>query len=330
MKALILSITFMVFTPLFIYGTPEIMTNSESNELPRLHLNPLTCSDDEKDLLPGQWINSYIIDDVIDYFIINNKKENSVVHIPSSVYQYYCADEDYTNIFQLILDSNVTEKDFILITINTAPLEGIHWVLGIIHLKYKKIIILDSLYGKTLNIDDHFNNLIVLTTICYDSTNFYHKKNLKINIDEWEMVYACDAMQQDNMYDCGLFICIHAYSFITDTNFFNPPSSLAGREWIFYNFIEFSKFKETQKDHPYFNRNIEYILTPKDIDTILIDQLQLRDERIIKYVISETPIQPLTIKVIENESYYRAKSLLKKIKHLIDVLILLFFKRYIQ
>jgi len=113
------------------------------------------------------------------------------------------------------LDSDALNKDFILVTINTKPLQGEHWILGVIHLKRKKFIILDSLLSQNER-EEHFINLLQITCLCYNVVNYFYETNLNFKLHEWQCVYANDAIQQTNSFDCGLYVCIHAFCCIKE------------------------------------------------------------------------------------------------------------------
>jgi len=215
--------------------------------------------------MPYCWISSFVIDDVISFFIANNEKDKSVLYIPSNMYEYFFI-KDYINILQTFLDSDALNKDFILVTINTKPLQGKHWILGVIHLKLKKIIILDSLLSQNER-EEHFINLLQITSLCYNVANYFYETNLTFKLHEWQCVYANDAIQQTNSFDCGLYVCIHAFCCIKEIYFFNEPSN-SGREWLFYNFNEYSKLKNQEKFKNSENQ-YRHILNDIDINNII-------------------------------------------------------------
>lgn len=236
-------------------------------EFPKFKLNPLTLSNGFKTLLPGEWISSFIIDDVISYLIINYGKEKCILYIPSGIYEYFYAMQDNTNILQKFLDTDILKMDLILITINTH-LRGEHWILGIIHLKLKMIIILDSL----LSLDErkeHFLCLLQITYLCYNASNYCNETSLKFYLSEWQCVYANDSIQQSNMFDCGLYVCLHAFCYVTDTYFFNTPSN-DGREWLYYNSKKYSELNNQKliQDHTYFKKYETKLLNSEDIKNL--------------------------------------------------------------
>lgn len=263
-------------------------------ELPKLKLNNTVNLKGFETLMPCCWISSFIIDDVISYLIINNKKDGSILYIPSNMYEYFYI-KDYTNIIQIFLDSDALNKDFILVTINTKPLQGEHWILGVIHLKLKIIIILDSLLDDNQR-EEHFINLLQITFLCYNVANYYYKTNLKFKLHEWQCVYAKDAIQQTNSYDCGLYVCIHAFYYIKDISFFNEPSN-SGREWLFYNYNEFSKFKN-KEEFKFSENQYRHILNNADISKIM--SMENENVEDVQFSVDNIPIQQLTINLKNN------------------------------
>lgn len=263
-------------------------------ELPKLKLNNTVNLKGFETLMPCCWISSFVIDDVISYLIINNKKDGSILYIPSNMYEYFYI-KDYTNIIQTFLDSDALNKDFILVTINTKPLQGEHWILGVIHLKLKIIIILDSLLDDNQR-EEHFINLLQITFLCYNVANYYYKTNLKFKLHEWQCVYAKDAIQQTNSYDCGLYVCIHAFCYIKDISFFNEPSN-SGREWLFYNYNEFSKFKN-KEEFKFSENQYRHILNNADISKIM--SMENENVEDVQFSVDNISIQQLTINLKNN------------------------------
>lgn len=272
--------------------------SKDKKELPKLKLNNTANLKGYETLMPCCWISSFVIDDVINYFIINNEKGSSILYIPSNMYEYFYI-KDYTNIIQTFLDSDALNKDFILVTINTKPLQGEHWILGVIHLKLKKIIILDSLLDQNER-EEHFINLLQITFLCYNVANYYYETNLKFKLHEWQCVYAEDAIQQTNSFDCGLYVCIHAYCYIKNIFFFNEPSN-SGREWLFYNFNEYSKFKNLE-EFKITENQYRHILNNVDINNILsMENENLEDAQ---FSIDYVPIQQLTISAKKSITFF--------------------------
>jgi len=204
--------------------------------------------------------------------------------------------QDNINILQKFLNNDTLKMDLIMIIINTH-LRGEHWILGIIHLKLKMIIILDSL----LSLDErkeHFIRLLQITYLCYNIniSNYCNKISLKFNVSEWQYVYANDSIQQSNTFDCGFYVCLHAFCFITDSYFFNISSN-DGRVWLFYNSKKYLELidKKLAQDHTYFKKDDTKLLNSKDITYLTkIAYEQLED---LYFTTHTIPIQPLTIKL---------------------------------
>jgi len=104
-------------------------------------------------------------------------------------------------------------------------------------------------------------------------------------------VYANDALQQSNTYDCGLYVCFHAFCYITDSYFFNTSSN-GGRKWLFYNSKKYLELldKKSAQDHTYFKENDTKPLNSDDITNIT--KLAKKQIENLFYT-----IQPLTIKL---------------------------------
>jgi len=98
------------------------------------------------------------------------------------------------------------------------------------------------------------------------------------------------------MFDCRLYVCLHAFCYITDTYFFNTHSN-DGREWLYYNSKKYSELNNQKlvQDHTYFKKYETRLLNSKGITKFKkITNEQLED---FFFTIHSIPIQPLTIKL---------------------------------
>ncbi|XP_050541193.1 uncharacterized protein LOC126905498 [Daktulosphaira vitifoliae] len=199
---------------------------------------------DNESLISQEWIQSNVLDDIINYLIISNEKENSVEYIPSGIYSFFLI-KDYSILKNIFSISDILKKDMIIISINTDLLKGCHWILGIIHIKQKKIIILDSFLIMKSDLTIHFSTLLRMLFLFYTISSYCNGTDFMLNINEWELVKASNALQQKNNYDCGLFVCLHALSFLTDQNF-EHISSEFDRHWLLEQFNNYTELKKNK------------------------------------------------------------------------------------
>ncbi|XP_050541191.1 uncharacterized protein LOC126905497 isoform X2 [Daktulosphaira vitifoliae] len=199
---------------------------------------------DNESLISQEWIQSNVMDDIINYLIISNEKENSVDYIPSGIYSFFLI-KDYSILKNISSLSDILKKDMIIISINTDPLNGCHWILGIIHIKQKKIIILDSFLIMKSDLTIHFSTLLRMLFLFYTISSYCNGTDFMLNINEWELVKASNALQQKNNYDCGLFVCLHALSFLTDQNF-EHISTEFDRHWLLEQFNNYTDLKKNK------------------------------------------------------------------------------------
>lgn len=77
-----------------------------------------------------------------------------------------------------------------------------HWTIAIIQLTKTHIEYYDSLSGRT-------NPLISNALYEYLKMEWFKKSNTLLDLSHWTSAYI-DTPKQDNLYDCGLFICMYA------------------------------------------------------------------------------------------------------------------------
>jgi len=87
---------------------------------------------------------------------------------------------------------------------------GTHWMLGVIAFQPKEIIIFDSIRA------DRTHQFRALTLIAEAS---YAAAEKPFDISEWKHIYAKDAPSQKNQIDCGVHVCLSAYSILSRTDF---------------------------------------------------------------------------------------------------------------
>ena len=76
-------------------------------------------------------------------------------------------------------------------------------MLGIVSRFHETVLILDSMFSRTKDYQPHFQNFTVLLQM------LRHIENKPVDFSRWKFRVATDADQQDNYYDCGLFVCFN-------------------------------------------------------------------------------------------------------------------------
>ncbi|XP_065675504.1 uncharacterized protein LOC136091725 [Hydra vulgaris] len=102
---------------------------------------------------------------------------------------------------------DVLNKDFILVNINTDIERGNHWILGVISLNNNYICIFDSLRLNN-NRREHFVELMKIAQI--SST----LAQSKLDMSKFKFYYSLDCEQQNNSFDCGVYVILWVYQII--------------------------------------------------------------------------------------------------------------------
>ncbi|XP_050523569.1 uncharacterized protein LOC126895585 [Daktulosphaira vitifoliae] len=201
-----------------------------------------------RSLYAKQCIFGEVIDNFILCWIIREGKKGSILYIPHYIYVFLFNKNDWP-LVEYIYQSEATQKTLILVTMCTNPNvnDGNHWVLGVINLYTKKITILNSLLNPNNEDQErykqHFAILFQILRTYYKTKEFKNgpsTKSAKIKVNKWQFILAKNAEEQYNSFDCGLYVCIHAYCYITNTQFFRLTSKF-GREWLYNNHLSYIK-----------------------------------------------------------------------------------------
>ena len=163
-----------------------------------------------------------IIDDSIKLLVHLLRAEDSILIFYTCNYQQLTKKRRLkvnNPSLRFIKDSEALNRDMILCPINV---DNSHWILGVIVWSTTTIYIFDSL---TRNCTESFMNLFELVKYSYAVAQ------LELDFTKWKFRYASDAMKQSNSYDCGVFVCLHAASFILEQKI-PYDSSEDARRWI--------------------------------------------------------------------------------------------------
>jgi Ulp1 family protease len=107
----------------------------------------------------------------------------------------------YNNVQRWVKNIKLLDYDYVFIPTNTNKL---HWVLFVIIPDQKRVECYDSLHDVN---DFHYDSLNVIIRFI----NYYQLKN-KLQVDDWSWsVRIASAPKQNNLYDCGVFVCTRMY-----------------------------------------------------------------------------------------------------------------------
>lgn len=190
------------------------------------------------ELLSGQQLTNFMIDDVILIFIAELKLKRvgyiSNFHF-GTVYSNLGSPNDLvaecSEIAKHIHLHSINTANYVLVCCSTkdAKRESMndnHFVLGVICKMSQKIIVLDSLRVRASSpeieikqINKIFCALGVIAVINFSLMG------LTMDPDDWSFIYSTDCPQQSNDYDCGVFTIINALYILTNTR---PPKDSLG------------------------------------------------------------------------------------------------------
>lgn len=162
-------------------------------------------SNDLESLKPGKWLYSTTIDFIAEAMIHELAFDDIVGYLG-----IYALDNitfnNPENIFHLSYLRTLFNKNLLFITIMSNNINYVpkdHFFLGIICIKTRQILILDSMVsGKKLeNYSMSFLALINLTKLIYSTCYF-----AEFSLNEWKFILSNDCALQDDGNNCGVFV----------------------------------------------------------------------------------------------------------------------------
>lgn len=215
---------------------------SSSPETMMIDMNPCEKDTILKTLLPQEYLDSSLVDDFIRMIMSRYRGSLNITYI--NTIQFYtmmmhirkpkdrCGMGDLDSIMDHLYHHSYNDSDVILV----SCFDRYHFCLGIIMMKEKKIILIDSM---NLNMDE-------LLSYCMRHKMFLSMALLVLMIkrvdddndplDDWKFIYSRDSIKQQNNYDCGIFVCLNVYSFLTDVRIGRVESSFARK--FLYNIMK--------------------------------------------------------------------------------------------
>ncbi|XP_050548575.1 uncharacterized protein LOC126910244 [Daktulosphaira vitifoliae] len=204
-------------------------SSRRNSEVLRLPISNTLEPEDVYTLQPSCDIKWSIIDNSIRYLIGSNENKDNIFYIPSYIYYAYSYLKLDNILVKFISEANVLNKHIILVSINSNPeINSTQWILGVFYLKLHKIIILDSNINRNTLQRHHFKNLVKILRLSYRILSYSSGEDNNIDLDDWQLIYASDAFQQNMAtWDSGLYTCIHANCIIQKIFSMN-----FNREWL--------------------------------------------------------------------------------------------------
>ncbi|XP_050541998.1 uncharacterized protein LOC126905905 [Daktulosphaira vitifoliae] len=260
-----------------VYGKIKDEVLKEMLQQREVPLPPIEITDIVKSLKVMNYIVGDVIDDVINFFIVKSQKQDTILYISTYIYSSICGN-NYLPLIDHIHNTITSKETLILVNVNVF---SAHWILGVINLKKKKIIILDS---KKSSIPlKQFEHLHFIMCAYLNVKTFNAKSKLKPIESKCKFIFDENAVQQRNPFDCGIFVCIHAFHYITDfPTFFK--GTIWGRQWLFYCYTEYEKFKNTSayKDFLPNHKSLNEDVIKNIIDKTKQEKIEVKSDQVIK------------------------------------------------
>ncbi|KAL4083215.1 hypothetical protein QTP88_028545 [Uroleucon formosanum] len=141
----------------------------------------------------------FVNDEVIDHYLDMIADRNPTnIHTFSTYFYAKLSSQGYQSVRQWSRNKDIFEckKMFIPVLLDN------HWCLIYVNFIEKTIKYYDSLGRKILEC-----SYIIFD---YLKQEYENKKNEEFNGSEWQVKYAEDCPQQQNVHDCGVFTCVNA------------------------------------------------------------------------------------------------------------------------
>jgi len=135
---------------------------------------------------------------------------------------------------------DIFERDIVLLPVN---LRGTHWALGVVDFRKKRFSLLDSLGTSARNSSQFADAMLTYLT---DEHEDKRGKPMP-DVEEWAVEEAQDMPQQENGYDCGVFMCRAAECLLRGTPFNFHQRDMV--EWRFIMALELEEGKIWPRPH---------------------------------------------------------------------------------
>ncbi|KAI9622904.1 hypothetical protein H4Q26_014843 [Puccinia striiformis f. sp. tritici PST-130] len=222
----------------------SLQQNGKISDLPGAYCE----SHDIRKLKPRQWIN----DEIVTFYtvMINNRslefEKNPKKFINDNHHQqkflkahcfnsFFMAKYDktgYDGVKRWSKKTDLLSKDIIIFPTNIG---NAHWTCAAINLRSKRFEYFDSMGNPNQSVLANLRDYIVHEALL--------KKKITLDISEWPDCFYQDIPQQNNSFDCGIFVCqfmdcisrdwTSSSSSNNNNNFSNKPLPIDKRESVF-------------------------------------------------------------------------------------------------
>lgn len=178
---------------------------------------------DIKSLGPGQWLNDEIVNFYMELLKENAKEKNKVqCHFFNSFFYTLLSVEgsgyNYSKVNKWTKKIDIFKMDKLIIPVHL----GSHWCLASVNMKKKLIEYYDSLGGT----NSHCRKCLRQ----YLADEYRSKNNRELDLSVWvDHAPGSQVPQQENSFDCGVFMCIFA-AHVTQ----NKPFRFSQRDMPFF------------------------------------------------------------------------------------------------
>lgn len=179
-----------------------------------------------RSLSPKTWLEGESIEQAIHAFIQQQQKSDSVLCTPTYLYQL-AALEDFGPVLQFCASNRALNYDLVIIPFNTDIFgSGYHQVLAAASFREREISVFNSFHSH--NTLKHAAPTLMKIIAC-----IYTSATENLQAAEWKISDVVNTPQQDNGYDCGVFVVVNACAIIDNTPL-GPVNYLKAKIWIHY------------------------------------------------------------------------------------------------
>ncbi|PLW06559.1 hypothetical protein PCASD_24726 [Puccinia coronata f. sp. avenae] len=163
---------------------------------------------DIRKLKPRQWVN----DEIVTFYgvMINNRSVQFEknpdafpaderflkAHCFSSFFMAKYDKEGYNGVRRWSKKTDLLQKDVVIFPLNIV---NTHWTCAAINLRAKRFEYFDSMGNRNQSVLANLRDYIVHEALA--------KKNITLDVSDWLDFFYEDIPQQNNSFDCGVFVC---------------------------------------------------------------------------------------------------------------------------
>lgn len=129
-----------------------------------------------------------------------NKRSPNTVYAFNTFFYWKLSTTGYSSIYRWTKKVDIFSKDKLIIPIHMELIN--HWCLVCVDFKEKSIKYYDSLGERNFKCMK-----LILFYLLMEHT---HKKHRELSVNGWLLKNIKDCPQQENDWDCGVFVCMYA------------------------------------------------------------------------------------------------------------------------